>query len=61
MDMAPHDLAQVSRKPQAATGDPVYNDKAGKGSMAMGKAGKGKKQAMPKKPKPAKGGGMKAK
>ena len=43
------------------TGDPVYNDKAGKGSMAMSKAGKGKKQAMPKKPKPAKGGGMKAK
>ena len=44
------------------TGDPVYNDKAGKG-MAMGKAGKGKKQAMPKKSKPAKakGGGMKAK
>jgi hypothetical protein len=60
MDMAPHDLAQVSRKPQAVTGNPVYNDKAGKG-MAMGKAGKGKKQAMPKKPKPAKGGGMKAK
>jgi hypothetical protein len=60
--MAPHDLVQVSRKPQAVTGDPVYNDKAGKG-MAMGKAGKGKKQAMPKKPKPAKakGGGMKAK
>ena len=43
------------------TGDPVYNDKAGKGSMPMGKAGKGKKQAMPKKPKPSKGGGMKAK
>jgi len=61
MDMVPHDLAQVSRKPQVVTGDPVYNDKAGKGSMAMGKAGKGKKQAMPKKPKPAKGGGMKAK
>jgi len=57
--MAPHDLAQVSGKPQAVTGDPVYNDKAGKG-MAMGK---GKKQAMSKKPKPAKakGGGMKAK
>jgi len=59
--MVPHDLAQVSRKPQVVAGDPVYNDKAGKGSMAMGKAGKGKKQAMPKKPKPAKGGGMKAK
>jgi hypothetical protein len=53
-------LAQVSREPQAVTGDPVYNDKAGKGK-AMGKAGKGKKQAMPKKPKPSKGGGMKAK
>jgi hypothetical protein len=59
MDMVPHDLAQVSRKPQVVAGDPVYNDKAGKG-MAMGK---GKKQAMSKKPKPAKakGGGMKAK
>ena len=41
-------------------GNPVYNNKAGKGSMAMGKAGKGKGKAMPKKPKPAKGG-MKAK
>jgi hypothetical protein len=64
MDMAPHDLAQVSGKPQTVTGDPVHNDKAGKG-MAMGKAGKGaakgQKAAMPKKSKPAKGGGMKAK
>jgi hypothetical protein len=51
MVMASHDLAQVSRKPQEVIGFPVYNDKAGKG----------KKQAMPKKPKPAKGGGMKAK
>jgi len=59
--MAPNDLVQVSGKPQTVTGNPVYNDKAGKGSMPMGKAGKGKKQAMPKKPKPAKGGGMKAK
>jgi len=63
--MVPHDLAQVSRKPQVVTGDPVYNDKAGKGSMAMGKAGKGaakgQKAAMAKKGKPAKGGGMKAK
>ena len=57
--MAPHDLAQVSRKPQVVSGDPVYNNKAGKGSMAMGKAPKGKKQAAPKKPKAAKG--MKAK
>jgi hypothetical protein len=60
MAMAPQDLAQVSRKPQAVTANPMYNDKAGKG-MAMGKAGKGKKQAMAKKPKPAKGGSMKAK
>jgi hypothetical protein len=64
MVMALHDLAQVSRKPQAVTGDPVYNDKAGKG-MAMSKAGKGaakvQKAAMAKKGKPAKGGGMKAK
>jgi hypothetical protein len=37
----------------------VYNNKAGKGSMAMGKAPKGKKQAAPKKPRAAKG--MKAK
>ena len=59
MVMASHDLAQVSRKPQVVIGFPVYNDKAGKG-MAMGKAGKGKGKAMPKKPKPAKGG-MKAK
>jgi hypothetical protein len=40
MAMAPHDLAQVSRKPQAVIGFPVYNDKAGKG-MAVGKSGKG--------------------
>jgi hypothetical protein len=60
MAMAPHDLAQVSRKPQTVIRFPVYNDKAGKG-MAMGKAGKGKGKATPKKPKPAKGGGMKAK
>jgi len=59
MVMATDDLAQVSRKPQAVTGNPVYNDKAGKGPMK--KAGQGKKQAMPKKPKPSKGGGMKAK
>ena len=63
MAMAPHDLAQVSRKPQTVIGFPVYNDKAGKG-MAMGKAGKGaakgQKAAMAKKGKPAKGG-MKAK
>ena len=63
MAMAPHDLAQVSRKPQTVIGFPVYNDKAGKG--AMGKAGKGaakgQKAAMAKKGKPAKGGGMKAK
>ena len=63
MAMAPHDLAQVSRKPQVVIGFPVYNDKAGK-SMAMGKGGKGTakgpKQAMAKKGKP-KGGGMKAK
>ena len=43
----------------------MYNDKAGKGSMAMGKgakgAAKGPKPAMGKKGKPAKGGGMKAK
>ena len=51
MAMAPHDLPQVSRKPQTVIGFPVYNDKAGKG-MAMGKGGgKG----------PAKGGDMKAK
>ena len=64
MAMAPHDLAQVSRKPQTVIGFPVYNDKAGKG-MAMGKGGKGaskgSKPAMAKKGKPAKGGGMKAK
>jgi hypothetical protein len=65
MAMAPHDLAQVSRKPQTVIGFPMYNDKAGKGSMAMGKgakgAAKGPKPAMGKKGKPAKGGGMKAK
>ena len=64
MVMASHDLAQVSRKPQAVIGFPVYNDKAGKG-MAVGKSGKGaakgQKAAMAKKGKPAKGGGMKAK
>ena len=32
----------------------MYNNKAGKDSMAMGKAAKGKKQAAPKKPKAAK-------
>jgi hypothetical protein len=64
MAMAPHDLAQVSRKPQKVIGFPVYSDKAGKG-MAMGKSGKGaakgQKAAMAKKGKPAKDGGMKAK
>jgi len=62
--MAPHDLAQVSRKPQVVIRIPVYSDKAGKG-MAMGKAGKGAakgpKPAMAKKGKPTKGGGIKAK
>jgi hypothetical protein len=65
--MAPHDLLQVSRKPQVVTKDTMYNGKAGKGAMAMGKATKGGKAsmpAMPKKAKPAKaakGGRMKTK
>jgi hypothetical protein len=64
MAIAPHDLAQVSGKAPVVSGNPVYNDKAGKG-MAMGKpakgTAKGSKPAMGKKGKPAKGGGMKAK
>jgi len=63
--IAPHDLAQVSGKAPVVIGFPVYNDKAGKGSMAMGKGAKGtakgQKPAMAKKGKPAKGGSMKAK
>jgi hypothetical protein len=62
--MAPHDLLQVSGKPQVVTRDTMYNGKAGKGAMAMGKGGKGQKAsmpAMPKKAKAAKGGRMKMK
>jgi hypothetical protein len=58
--MAPHDLLQVSRKPQAVTGHTMNNGKAGK-VMAMGKAGKGQKAAMPAAmPKKAKAGKAKA-
>ena len=55
--MALCDLLQVSGKPQVVTGHTMYNGKAGKGAMAMGKAAKGGKasmSAMPKKAKPAK-------
>jgi hypothetical protein len=59
--MAPHDLLQVSGKPQAVTGHTMYNGKAGKGAMAMGKGGKGGKASMPAMPKKAKAGKGKAK